>query len=503
MPIEQFEPWPDAAPPAPDMTVEAKRNEVLQAYDLDQLDDDPELSAISAFAAHLCNAPTAMVSLVEEERQRFLSRVGIEDRETKRSTSFCAHAMLGRNVMQVTDATQDDRFAHYESVTGKQHIRFYAGQPLISHDGAPLGALCVIDQTPRPAGLTELQMNGLKVLGQAVMRRLWHRREILAAQAEFELGRKRLQTLADSIPDMAWSAKADGTFDYFNRPWFEFTGFDDSVMVSQEFDNVFHPDDRAEWSAAWDNALAEGATYEAEFRMLRQDGEYRWMLARGLPVDGPDGRPAQWFGTLTDIHDARMRKEEQDLLTRELSHRIKNIFAVVGGLVALKSRDYPEAGPFTQDITKTLQALNRAHTYATDQKSEANETLQGLIGKLMAPYADLPGTQLSITGDDAPVSGRSATPMALVFHELATNCAKYGSFSVVDGAVDITAKVSASHVTIIWQERGGPPPPTERGTGFGSRLVEKSVNGQLAGTLDRNFAATGLIATLALPLASL
>lgn len=503
MPTEQLYTPSEEAQTTSDTIGEEARSQVLKAYDLDSLDDDPELSAISSFAAELCDTPTAMVSLVEEERQRFLARIGSADRETRRSTSFCAHAMLGDDILQVTDATQDDRFAHFEIVTGKQSVRFYAGQPLISHDGTPLGALCVIDQVARPEGLTSMQRAGLKVLGQAVMRRLRHRREILEAQAEFELGRKRIQTLADSIPDIAWSASADGTFDYFNRPWFEFTGFDDAVMVDAEFESAFHPDDRDQWLTVWKQAQADGALYEAEFRMLRKDGEYRWMLARGLPVHGTDGSVKQWFGTLTDIHDARLRAEEQGLLTRELSHRIKNIFAVVGGLVALKSRDYPEAVPFTQDITKTLQALNRAHTYVTDEQTGSTETLQGLLGKLMAPYANLPGTVLSITGDDIPVNGRSATPMALVFHELATNCAKYGSFSVLNGSVDIAASVSGSHVKIIWRETGGPPPPKERGSGFGSRLVEKSVSSQLAGTLDRNFTVSGLIATLTIPIGSL
>lgn len=503
MAIEQLQPWPEEAPPDPQMTGEDARNQVLEAYNLDSLEGDPELASISAFAAQLCGVPTAMVSLVEEERQRFVARLGSVESETPRSTSFCAHAMLGDDIMEVRDAAQDDRFAHFETVIGPQHVRFYAGAPLISHEGAPLGALCVIDHSPRPQGLSDMQREGLKVLAQAVMRRLRHRREILAAQAEFELGRKRLETLADSIPDMAWSAAADGTFDYFNRRWFDFTGFTESVFESQDFDGAFHPDDRNQWVDGWAAALAGGSLYEAEFRMRRKDGEYRWMLARGLPVHSSDGQVQQWFGTLTDINEARLRADEKDLLTRELSHRIKNIFAVVGGLVALKSRDYPEAAPFTQDITKTLQALNRAHTYVTDEQRDSGETLQGLLGKLMAPYADLPGTQLSITGDDAPVSGRSATPMALVFHELATNCAKYGSFSVAAGSVDITVAVAGEAVTIIWQEQGGPPPPEERGTGFGSRLVEKSVNGQLAGKLDRNFAATGLIATLTVPLASL
>src|SRR5690606_24287425 len=116
------------------------------------------------------------------------------------------------------------RFAANPLVTGEPHIRFYAGQPLFSEEGVPLGTLCVIDTVARPDGLTAFQREGLEVLGQTVMRRLRSRRHSTAARREFEQRETLLHALADSIPAIAWSADGAGNFDYFNRQMIEFTG---------------------------------------------------------------------------------------------------------------------------------------------------------------------------------------------------------------------------------------------------------------------------------------
>jgi GAF domain-containing protein len=152
----------------------------LGSYDLAALRDTPELRAITDFAGTLCVTPIALISLVEEARQTFIARTGLEVTETPRETSFCAHAMLGDAIMEVPDATADPRFADNALVTGEPRIRFYAGAPLINEDGVPLGALCVIDTVPRPSGLTPAQRQGLIVLAANVMARLRDTRDAAA-----------------------------------------------------------------------------------------------------------------------------------------------------------------------------------------------------------------------------------------------------------------------------------------------------------------------------------
>ena len=129
---------------------EAKRLEALRAYEV--LDTAPEeaFDDLTMLAAHICQVPTAMVSLVDERRQWFKSRIGMDAAETSRDGAFCAQAILHADILlEVTDAAADPRFAGSELVVSGPQVRFYAGAPLVTPDGQALGALCVMDRVPR------------------------------------------------------------------------------------------------------------------------------------------------------------------------------------------------------------------------------------------------------------------------------------------------------------------------------------------------------------------
>jgi PAS domain S-box-containing protein len=485
---------PEAAVPAAAWD-EAERARVLAEHALDPLEDDAELERIVRFAGQLCGTPIALVSLVEEDRQRFLARRGLAARETARDISFCAHAMLLDAAMEVPDAREDPRFAANPLVTGEPHIRFYAGHPLKSDEGAPLGSLCVIDHTPRPGGLTALQREGLAVLAGAVMLRLRTWREGIAAARELERSEARMRALADSIPDIAWSAGPDGKPDYFNRRWFEFTGTPPGDLGKLGVDFV-HPDDYGPMRAAWASSLEAGEPFQYENRMRRHDGEYRWMLHRAVPVRDAEGAVGQWFGTVTDIDDTRRLSESRDLLAKELSHRIKNIFAVISGLVALAAGKKPERKEFADELGKTVRALSRAHEFVRPSGGSGKSNLHGLLGELFAAYGSGEGARVRVRGDDCAIGSRAATPLALVFHELATNTAKYGAHATEEGHVELAVEDRGGSLLLTWTEHGGSKPDGEPVPGFGTRLVETSVTGQLGGAWQRRFEPGGLVAEL-------
>lgn len=156
---------------------ESARLEALRQYEI--LDTDPEESFndLTRLAAYICNTPIALITLIDEHRQWFKSKVGVSAEETDRGVSFCAHAIMQDGPFIVRDALDDVRFRTNPMVTADPHIRFYAGSPLISPEGFKIGTLCVVDSKPRE--LTREQIAALRVLSNQVITQLDLRRDVL------------------------------------------------------------------------------------------------------------------------------------------------------------------------------------------------------------------------------------------------------------------------------------------------------------------------------------
>ncbi|MFZ2997483.1 PAS domain-containing protein [Sphingobium sp.] len=491
------------------------RTSLLALYDLDA-GGFRTLDEIATFAASLCDTPIALVSIVEEERQRFLARTGLDADGTPRDVSFCALAMLGDHIFTVPDARLDPRFADNALVTGAPHIRFYAGAPLIDADGTPLGALCVIDTVPRE-GLTDLQRQGLSLMARQVMAELEGRRrhrevteqQQLDARAVAESDRL-FRTLADAMPQMVWSTLPDGLHVYYNARWYDFTGVPEGSTDGEGWNDMFHPDDQERAWKRWRTSLETGAPYEIEYRLRHHSGDYRWTLGRALPIRDADGTITSWMGTCTDIHEQKLMLEEREMIAHELSHRIKNIFSVIAGLIGLSARQHPEIRAVADDLRDRILALGRAHDFvrphsadSAPQPGQGRGLLRGVLDQIFAPYDDEAGLRIQMSGEDVPIDDRSATPLALLFHELATNAAKYGALSVPDGRILLHIDRVEDDIRIDWREEGGPTVKPGGSDGFGSRLITLSVERQLGGRITREWRPDGLALRLSIPARSM
>jgi PAS domain S-box-containing protein len=327
--------------------------------------------------------------------------------------------------------------------------------------------------------------------------------ELLAANPKSEPN--TFWVLTDAMPHMVWSTRPDGFHDYYNARWYEFTGVPDGSTDGEAWAGMFHDEDQPRAWKNWRHSLATGEPYEVEYRLRHRSGEYRWMLGRAMPIRDDTGSVVRWIGTCTDIHEAKVIASQNELLSRELAHRIKNIFAVIGGLIGLSARERPEARDYARELRERISALGRAHEFVRPHSEESQPrvefaALQSLLEELLSPYPALKDGRLVIAGANPLVDDRSATPLALAFHELATNSAKYGALAAPDGRVSLDISEDSGRVTINWQEFGGPPvsSPPQR-TSFGTRLVDLAIGTQMQGEIAREWSSDGLKVRIAFP----
>jgi PAS domain S-box-containing protein len=205
-----------------------------------------------------------------------------------------------------------------------------------------------------------------------------------------------------------------------------------------------------------------------------------------------------------DITERHLAEERQQLLMHEMQHRVKNLFALATAIVSISARSSANADDVIGIIQARLSSLARAHELTMSDldgtgTGQQTEVLL-LIRTILEPYAT--GERISVTGTDLHVSGKAITNIALLLYEMATNAAKHGSLSAADGRLAVRVVDDDDKVRLVWQETGGPAPAPGGPAGFGSRL-ERGLAGALGATIDRDWQAGGLVASIAIPKAVL
>ena len=156
--------------------------------------------------------------------------------------------------------------------------------------------------------------------------------EYLRVQQAVRESEERFRTLAENISQFAWMAHPDGHIFWFNKRWYEFTGFSDNEPMEGKGREVVHPDHRERVVAIYRSAIAAGEDYEDTFPMRGKDGEYCWFLSRAKPIRNETGEIVRWFGTNTDITEQREQAEQIRLLLMEVNHRSKNMLTTIQAL---------------------------------------------------------------------------------------------------------------------------------------------------------------------------
>lgn len=376
---------------APLPSNEAQRLKTLREYNVLDTQAEQVFDDLALLASQICRAPIAMVSLIDEKRQWFKARVGIDAVETARDVAFCAHTILRPDeLMEVPDACADARFAGSPLVTSDPHVRFYAGAPLIANDGHALGALCVMDHSPHT--LTDEQRVALRALSRLVVAQLelrrqsreltgeilkrnrieellrYHYDELAASKEEADrvvaMGEKsrlallsvledekhsgqnlrtseeRFRQLAENINEAFWITDiAKHQMIYISPAYEKIWGrtCDSLYQSPQTWLDAIHPDDRERVLRAAVSKQVQG-TYDETYRIIRPDKTERWIRDRAFPIRNEAGEVYRIVGTAEDISERRkleqqfrhaQKMEAVGQLAGGVAHDFNNILAVI------------------------------------------------------------------------------------------------------------------------------------------------------------------------------
>ncbi|MGI4838349.1 MAG: diguanylate cyclase domain-containing protein [Janthinobacterium lividum] len=313
---------------APHPTNEEARLRLLRS--LGVLDTPPEedFDRITRVCAELLQVPITLVSLVDENRQWFKSKIGLEVCETSRDVAFCAHALHVQDILLIKDATQDPRFSDNPLVVGSPHIRFYAGVPLRSDDGLVLGTLCAIDTRPRD--LTAKALAAFKDLARVVERDLLHRSAALDMRAAWEgdrqakvLSEARFALVFQQTPSGKAIVDLQGRFNAVNPKLCAITGYSEDELLKLTFAAITHPDDlEKDLLHVADLLFGRSTTYAMEKRYIRRDGSLVWVEINVSLVRTEQGEPDHFIAVILDITDRKRGEEVLHNYQEELESKV-------------------------------------------------------------------------------------------------------------------------------------------------------------------------------------
>jgi PAS domain S-box-containing protein len=304
----------------------------------------------------------------------------------------------------------------------------------------------------------------------------------------------------------ALEASADGIF-VLDREW-RFTFLNDAArkMIAGGRDleglviwDVFPEAVGGPLWTSYREAMTLGEPRRAEQHYAPLDA---WFEARSYPDE--EGLTVYF----RDVTEQRRAEDARQILVQELNHRVKNLFAVVSGMVGMTARATSTSEQMAEALRGRIAALARAHdlirpAVAREDQSRPRATLQALLSAILEPHLSHASDLVEFRGPAVTLGAGGMTSVSLVVHELATNAAKYGALSVPDGALSVTWVVRDERLEVLWNETvGRADAPSAAAPGFGSRLIEMSVEAQMRGTIEREWTPQGLRVRLAVPLES-
>jgi PAS domain S-box-containing protein len=332
----------------------------------------------------------------------------------------------------------------------------------------------------------------------------------ITERGRFEDFKQRFASIVESSDDAIVSKDLDGIIKTWNAGAEGLFGYTAEEIIGKSITLLIPMDRHGEESDILSRIRRGERIDHYETVRRRKDGSLIEISVTVSPIKDAEGRIIGASKIARDITERRRAQEQQNLLLREMSHRVKNLFAVASGLVTLSAGSARTPADLAEAVRERLGALARAHGLTRPglmnggEKPGQDTTLHALVRMIFAPYVGPERFKdhgfYMVTGPCLPIGGNAVTSIALVMHELATNAAKYGALSTPGGHIHIDWSVKKDELLLIWKEHGGPSldGPVEH-EGFGSSLVRRLVTGQFGGQLSYEWNPKGLIIRLSVP----
>jgi PAS domain S-box-containing protein len=317
--------------------------------------------------------------------------------------------------------------------------------------------------------------------------------------------RHRLALAAANRGVWSWDAATD--LMRFSERALEIFGFRPGETVTRtRLRSYCDAGDLAKAEATIEDAARRRTRYRAEYRYTRPcDGVERWLLTMGHATSRPDGTLAGITGVVLDVTERKRAEEQQQLLIRELHHRVKNTLATVQAIVGATARSAPSPEHFAAAFTGRVISLAKTHDLLTEGAWQT-ASLREMLSRELRPYEDHARPRIALEGPAVELSTEAAVPLGMAIHELTTNAAKYGALSRPGGRLAVTWTLDPppgdggeALLRLSWVERAGPPVSEPKKLGFGSRLLKRVLTAQLEAAVETRFRPEGFELTLAAP----
>jgi PAS domain S-box-containing protein len=319
-----------------------------------------------------------------------------------------------------------------------------------------------------------------------------------------DLAEHHYQAIIEASEDAILSKDLNGVILSWNNSAQRLFGFTAEEAVGQPITIVIPPDRRDEEPVILEKINRGERIEHFETVRRRKDGSLVDISLTISPIRDSSGKVVGASKIARDITDLTKARDRQHLLLREMSHRVKNLFALSGSIVSLSARSAKSPRELAESTRARLVALARAHALTFpdgfNQAAPEPTTLQSLVRTIVAPFDEAENSRIALSGIDARVCGGAVTSLALLLHEFATNAAKYGALATEKGSVKVVLSEEGESIIVAWTEHGGPSVAEPSGSlGFGDVMSRIAANDQLGGGLTRDWRPEGLAIRLSVP----